>query len=83
MSSDSIRKRLFEVRRLMLDLERHLDETADGGGLTELGRAWVRAAQIERALRAEVPREIMEMAKVDEHVSDLNDSPSTARDVNA
>ena len=73
MSSDSIRKTLFEVRRLMLDLERHLDETADGGSVAELGRAWVRAAQIERALRAEVPREIMEIAKIDEHVTDLND----------
>ena len=73
MSTDSIRKTLFEVRRLMLDLERHLDETADGGTLSDLGRAWVRAAQIERALRAHVTPEVMEIAKADEHVSDLND----------
>ena len=71
--SDSIRKTLFEVRRLMLDLERHLDETADTGNLADLGRAWVRAAQIERALRAEVPPEAKEIAKADEHVTDLND----------
>ena len=73
MGTDSIRKTLFEIRRLMLDLERHLDETADTGNLADLGRAWVRAAQIERALRAEVPREVRESAKADEHVTDLND----------
>jgi hypothetical protein len=57
---------LLHVRKLLLDLERHLDRAADGGHLTEVGRAWVRSAQVERALRAVVPPEAMEVAKAEE-----------------
>ena len=66
MPHDSLQKTLLQVRRLLLDLERHLDGAAEGEDLSEVARAWVRAAQAERALRALVPPEAMEVAKTAE-----------------
>jgi hypothetical protein len=66
MASDPLQDTLLDVRKVLLDLERHLDRAAVGRDLTELGRAWVRAAQVERILRAAVPPEAMEVAMADE-----------------
>ena len=66
MSNHSVPETLLHVRKLMLDLERHLDQASDGGDLTEIGRAWVRSEQVERALRAVVPPDVMEVAKAKE-----------------
>jgi hypothetical protein len=57
---------LRRVRALLVDLERHLDRAAEGGDANEVGRAWVRAAQIERALRAVATPEAMAVAEVEE-----------------
>ena len=62
----SVSETLLHVRKLMLDLERHLDQAADGGDLTDIGRAWVRSEQVERALRAVVPPDVMDIAKAKE-----------------
>jgi hypothetical protein len=66
VSNHSVTETLLHVRKLMLDLERHLDQAADDGDLTEVGRAWVRSEQVERALRAVVPPDVMEVAKAKE-----------------
>jgi hypothetical protein len=66
MAADSLHEMLLHVRKLLLDLERHLDRAAEGGELTEVGRAWARAAQVEELLRAAVPAETREVAKVEE-----------------
>jgi hypothetical protein len=66
MATDSLHEMLLHVRKLLLDLERHLDRAAEGGDLAEVGRAWARAAQVEEALRAAVPPETREVAKAEE-----------------
>ena len=68
MSLDSLQDTLLHVRALLLDLERHLDRAAEGGDVIEAGRAWVRSAHVERALRAVVPTDAMEAAKAEEGI---------------
>jgi hypothetical protein len=68
VTNHTVTETLLHVRKLMLDLERHLDQAADEGDLTEIGRAWVRSEQVERALRAVVPPDVMEVAKAKEGV---------------
>jgi hypothetical protein len=46
---------LVRARSLMVDLQRHIDRAANDRDLAEIGRAWVRAAQLERALRSLLP----------------------------
>ena len=66
VTTHSLPETLLHVRKLMLDLERHLDQAADGGDLTDVGRAWVRSEQVERALRAVVPPDVMDVARAKE-----------------
>jgi hypothetical protein len=66
MASDSLPDALLQMRRRLIDLERHLDRAAEEGDPIEVGRAWVRAAQIERLLRTAVPPDALEVAKVAE-----------------
>jgi hypothetical protein len=74
VSTDPLQETLLHVRRLLLDLERHLDRAAEAGDLTEVGRAWARSAQVERTLRAVVPPEIMELAKAQEEDTDTRET---------
>jgi hypothetical protein len=54
---DSLNDALVHARSLLIDLERHIDRAATQGDMAEVARAWVRAAQVERALRALLPPE--------------------------
>jgi hypothetical protein len=55
MTNPSMDDTLVRARTLVIDLERHIDRAASEHDLAEVGRAWVRAAQLERALRALLP----------------------------
>jgi hypothetical protein len=55
MSADSLDEALVRVRSLLVDLERHIDRGSSDRDLAEVGRAWVRAAQVERILRSVLP----------------------------
>jgi len=52
---DSLNDMLVHARSLLIDLERHIDRAAAQGDLAEVARAWVRASQVEQALRALLP----------------------------
>jgi hypothetical protein len=66
MGSDPFQDALLDARRLLLDLERHLDLAAQGRDLTQVGRAWARAAQVEEILRALATPEAREVAMAEE-----------------
>jgi hypothetical protein len=55
--ADSMDDTLVRARTLLIDLERHIDRGAADRDLAEIGRAWVRATQLERALRSLLPDE--------------------------
>jgi hypothetical protein len=55
MASHSMDDTLVRARTLVIDLERHIDRASAERDLAEVGRAWVRAAQLERALRSLLP----------------------------
>jgi hypothetical protein len=55
MSAESFEDALTRVRTLLVDLERHIDRASAERDLAEAGRAWVRAAQVERILRSILP----------------------------
>ena len=55
MAAPSMDDTLVRARTLLIDLERHIDRAATERDIAEVGRAWVRAAQLERALRAILP----------------------------
>jgi hypothetical protein len=55
MPHESLRETLQSARTLMVALEGHIDKAAEVGDLAEVGRAWVRAAQLERMLRSVLP----------------------------
>jgi hypothetical protein len=57
MPDDSLNDTLVHARSLVVDLERHIDRAATQGDLAEVARAWVRAAQLEQALRSVLPAE--------------------------
>ena len=52
---DPLAELLVNLHSLMVDMERHLDLAARGDDPTQLGRAWVSAARIERLLRSALP----------------------------
>ena len=58
MTVDSLEDALVRVRTLLIDLERHVDRGAAERDLAEVGRAWVRAAQVERLLRSVLPDDV-------------------------
>jgi len=58
MAADSLEDTLVRVRTLLIDLERHVDRAALERDLAQVGRAWVRAAQVERLLRAVLPADV-------------------------
>jgi hypothetical protein len=55
MAANSMDDTLARARTLLIDLERHIDRASSERDLAEVGRAWVRATQLERALRALLP----------------------------
>lgn len=55
MADDLLNETLVHARSLLIDLERHVDRAAAQGDLAEVARAWVRAVQLERGLRAVLP----------------------------
>jgi len=57
METESIRGIVTRARTLIVHVERHLDAFSDNDDLADLGRAWVRAVQLERALAAVLPAE--------------------------
>jgi hypothetical protein len=57
MAADLLQETLVHARSLLIDLQRHIDRAAAEGDLGEVARAWVRAAQVERALRSVLPPE--------------------------
>jgi hypothetical protein len=58
MPADSLEDTLVRVRSLIIDLERHVDRAAAEGDLAQVGRAWERAAQVERLLRSALPADV-------------------------
>ena len=58
MASDPLEDALVRVRSLLIDLERHVDRAAAERDLAQVGRAWVRAAQVERLLRSVLPPDV-------------------------
>ena len=72
MADDALENALTHVRTLLVDLERHIDRAAAERDLAEVGRAWVRAAQVEQTLRAVLPPDATR--EVIDHVD--NPSPS-------
>ena len=58
MTADSLEDALVRVRSLLVDLERHVDRAAAERDLAQVGRAWVRAAQVERLLRSVLPADV-------------------------
>jgi hypothetical protein len=57
MQPESTRETVTRARTLIVHVERHLDVFSDTEDLADLGRAWVRAVQLERALAAALPAE--------------------------
>jgi hypothetical protein len=57
MADDLLNETLVHARSLLIDLERHIDRASTEGDLAEVARAWVRASQLERGLRAVLPSE--------------------------
>ena len=55
MTNQPLDETLVRARTLVIDLERHIDRAAAERDLAEVGRAWVRATQLERALRGLLP----------------------------
>jgi hypothetical protein len=55
MAADLLEDTLVHARSLLVDLQRHIDRGAAERDLAEVARAWVRAAQLERALRSVLP----------------------------
>ena len=58
MPADSLGDALVRARSLLIDLERHIDRAAAERDLAQVGRAWVRAAQVERLLRSVLPADV-------------------------
>ena len=55
MAADALEDGLVHARSLLIDLQRHIDRAATDRDVAEVGRAWVRAAQVERTLRSLLP----------------------------
>jgi hypothetical protein len=55
MAADEPAKVLRHARAHLVDIQRHLDDSADGEDLTEVGRAWARTLELERLLRSLLP----------------------------
>jgi hypothetical protein len=55
MAADPLKETLVHARSLLIDLQRHIDRAAVEGDLAEVARAWVRACQVEQALRSVLP----------------------------
>jgi hypothetical protein len=58
MATDALGEALLSARKILVDLGRHLDNAAEDRDLAQVGRAWVRAAQLERVLRGALPAEV-------------------------
>ncbi len=66
MPDDPLVETLVRVRKLLVDLEAHLDRAGDANDVSEIGRAWVRAVQVEHLLCAALPPGAAGMAETEE-----------------
>ena len=55
MPNDPLVETLVRARQVLVDLESHLDRAGDASDMNEVGRAWVRAVQLERILCEAMP----------------------------
>jgi len=78
VGDDALHDALVRARTLLVDLERHLDRGDAERDLAEIGRAWVRAAQVERILRSVLPADVP--AEVPDVGDPLPDADARAAD---
>ena len=55
MANDPLEDAVTTIRGFMVDLEMHLDLAVRDKDPSQIGRAWVRVAEMERLLRAMLP----------------------------
>jgi hypothetical protein len=75
MSDVSLVDALLNARKLRVDLQRHIDHAAELGDIAEVGRAWVRATQLERVLRSVLPPDATEIAEAAEEAEPSDQAP--------
>ena len=76
MTNESQREIVTRARTLIVHVERHLDAFADSDDLAALGRAWVRAVQLERALASVLPPEEVKDFDVELHSDTFGPAPT-------
>ena len=76
MQTESIRETVTRARTLIVHVERYLDAFSDNEDLADLGRAWVRAVQLERALAAALPAEEVSDIDAKLHADTCSAGPS-------
>ena len=76
METESIRGIVTRARTLIVHVERYLDAFSDNEDLADLGRAWVRAVQLERALAAVLPPEEVRDIDAELHADTCSAAPT-------
>ena len=76
MTNESQREIVTRARTLIVHVERHLDAFSDTDDLAALGRAWVRAVQLERALASVLPPEEVRDFDVELHADVCGPGPT-------
>jgi hypothetical protein len=76
METDAFREIVTRARTLIVHVERHLDAFSDNDDLADLGRAWVRAVQLERALASVLPPEDVRDIDFELHADTCNAGPT-------
>ena len=76
MTNESQREIVTRARTLIVHVERHLDAFSDTDDLAALGRAWVRAVQLERALASVLPPEEVRDIDLELHADILGPGPT-------
>ena len=79
MTDEEIRNVLIRARSLIVHAERHLDIASDSGNLEDVGRAWVRAVQLERVLASVLPKEEVADIEAALHREEERDRPADVR----
>ena len=76
MDNESQREIVTRARTLIVHVERHLDAFADTDDLAAIGRAWVRAVQLERALASVLPPEDVRDIDLELHAEVCDQGPA-------